>query len=73
MAYNDSSVWVAKNDLGTHVDKFVDKKQTAFKHLLVEKHAATGLGGYNNQHRKKVGCQSWPGGISEGHDGAVDK
>ena len=31
-------VWVAQNDLGTHVNEFIHKKQAAFEHFLVNEY-----------------------------------
>ena len=73
MANDYSAVRIAEDDLRTHVDEFIDEEQAAFEHLLMEKHAASGLGGYHDEYREKVGCQSGPGGICQGHDGTVDK
>ena len=73
MAYNHGTVGVAEDDLGTHVNQFVNEEQTALEHLLVEEYTATGLGGHDDEHRQQVGCQSGPRGIGQRHDGAVDK
>ena len=71
---NDNcTVGIAEDNLCTHVDQLVDKEQAALEHLLVEQHTAPCLSSHDNQYRKQVGCQSWPGGIGECHDGAVDK
>jgi hypothetical protein len=43
VAYDNSAMGVAEDDLGTHVDEFVNEEQAALKHLLVEKHAASCL------------------------------
>ena len=73
MAYDDSTVGVAENNLGTHVDELVDEEQAALEHLLMEQHGTAGLGGHNDQHRQQVGRQARPRGVSERHDGAVDE
>ena len=67
------TVRVAKDDLRTHVDQFVHKEQAALKHLLMDQYASFGLGGYHEHHTQQVGCQSRPGSVGNGHDGAVDK
>jgi hypothetical protein len=33
---HDSPVRITKNDLRAHIDQFIDKEQTAFKHFLVD-------------------------------------
>ena len=48
------AVRIAKNDLRTHVDEFVDEEQTALKHLLVDKHTPPALGCDNQDNTKKV-------------------
>ena len=67
------TVRVAKDDLSTHVDELVYKEQAAFEHLLVDQYASFGLGGHYEHHAQQVGCQSRPGGVGNGHDGAVDE
>ena len=38
MADNHGPVRVAENDLCSHVDKAVDKKEAALEHFLMDKH-----------------------------------
>ena len=47
-----------------HVDEFVDEEEAAFEHLLVEKHAALGLRGHDEQNRKEVGGEPRPGRVA---------
>ena len=73
MAYNDGTVGIAEDDLCAHVDELVNEEQTALKHLLMEKHAASSLGGHDDEYRQKVGRQSRPRGIGQRHDCTVDE
>ena len=73
MAYYHSSMRVAEDNLGAHVDELIDEEQTALEHLLMEQDGAARLGGYHDEHAEQVGRQSGPGGISQCHDGAIDK
>ncbi len=43
------AVRIAEDDLCPHVNQLVNKKEPAFKHLLMDEHAAFCLGG-NDQH-----------------------
>jgi hypothetical protein len=38
MAYNDGTVRIAENNLGTHVNELVNKEQTTLEHLLMEQY-----------------------------------
>src|SRR5690606_31677228 len=38
------TVGVTQDDLGSHVDEFVDEEQAALKHFLVNQHRTLGLG-----------------------------
>ena len=73
MADDNGTMRVAEDDLGTHVDKLIDEKQTTLEHLLMEEYASPCLGGYDDQYGQQVWCQSWPRGICQCHDGAVDE
>ena len=42
-----STVWIAKDNLSSHIDEFINEEQTALKHFLMEQHATPGLCGYN--------------------------
>ena len=66
-------VRITKDDLCTHIDEFIHKKQAAFEHFLVDKHASAGLGCHNKHHADQVGRKSGPGCIVDGKDGSVDK
>ncbi len=37
-SYYSRTVGIAQNDLRTHINQLVNKKQPAFKHFLVNKH-----------------------------------
>lgn len=50
MADNHCTMWIAQEYLRPHVDKAVDKKQAAFKHLLMYQHAAFTLGCHNKHY-----------------------
>ena len=54
-AYDGRAVWIAQYYLCAHVDKFVDEKQAALKHLLVYEHASAGLSGYYKKNTQQVG------------------
>ena len=73
MAYYHSSMRVAEDNLGAHVDELIDEEQTALEHLLMEQYGAARLGGYHDEHAEQVGCQSGPRCIGQRHDGTVDK
>ena len=73
MAHDDCPVRIAKDDLSTHIDQFVNEEQSALEHLLMEQHRATSLGSYDDQHRQQVWRQSRPRGISQRHDRTIDK
>ena len=66
-------VRIAKNDLRSHVDQFVDKEETAFEHLLMDQHTADSLRRHNEEDTQQVRRQSRPGSIGNRHNGAVDK
>ena len=71
MAYDDSAVGVAEDDLGSHVYELVNKEESALKHYLMDEDWAFGLCRYNEHDAQKVWGESWPWGISEGHGAAV--
>ena len=60
MTDDDGAVRVAQDDLRPHVDELVHEEQAAFKHLLVDEHAALRLGGHDEHHAQQVGRQSRP-------------
>ena len=64
---------IAKNDLRSHVDQFVDKEETAFEHLLMDQHTADSLRRHNEEDTQQVRRQSRPGSIVNRHNRAVDK
>ena len=64
---------VAQNNLRAHVNQFIHKKQAAFEHFLVNQHAATRLGGDDQDDRHQVGCETRPGGVVNRQNGAVNK
>ena len=66
-------VRIAKNDLRSHVDQFVDKEETAFEHLLMDQHTADSLRRHNEEDTQSVRRQSRPGSIGNRHNRAVDK
>ena len=65
------AVRVAEDDLRAHVDEFVDEKQTALEHFLVDEHGAFGLRGHHQNDTDKVRCEAGPGRIGHGEDAAV--
>ena len=73
MAYDDASVRVAQNYLGTHVDEFVDEEQTALEHLLMYKYRATSLGCHHDEYRQEGRSKSWPRRICQSKDCTVDE
>lgn len=54
-------VRIAKNDLRSHVDQFVDKEETAFEHLLMDQHTADSLRRHNEEDTQQVRRQSGQG------------
>ena len=68
-----SPMGIAKDNLCTHIDELVNEEQTALKHLLMEEHTTFRLRCHHQQDGDEVWRQSWPRGIGERHDGAVDK
>ena len=73
MSDNYGTMRVAKNDLRPHVDQFVHKEQTAFEHLLMNKHAPFGLRGNDKHYAEQVGSQSRPRCVGYRHDRAVNE
>ena len=70
---NSGTVRVAEDNLGTHVNKLVNKKETALKHLLMDEHAAAGLCSHNKGYTDKVGSETRPWSIGNSHDGTIHK
>src|SRR5690554_782195 len=66
------AVRIAEDDLRAHVDEFIDEKQSAFEHFLVNQYRAFGLGGHHENDAQQVGGESGPRMVGNGHDGAVD-
>ena len=50
MAYNDSTMRIAEDYLGTHIYEFVDKDQATLEHLLMEQYGAASLCGNNDEY-----------------------
>ena len=67
------SVGVTKYDFSTHINKFINKEQTTFKHFLMNKDTSSCLGGNHQNDTQQIGGKSWPWGIRYGHNRAVDK
>ena len=65
------AVRVAQNDLRSHVYQFVHEEEAAFKHLLMNQHAAFRLCGNYQQYAQQVRRQSGPGRIGYCHDRTV--
>jgi hypothetical protein len=42
-AYDRSAMWVAEDNLSTHIDELIDKEEAALEHLLVDKHGTLRL------------------------------
>src|SRR5690606_20231410 len=61
------------DDLRTHVDKFIDKKQAAFKHLLMDQDVAFRLDGYDQDNAQKIRRESGPGSIAYRKNRTIDK
>ena len=51
---------IAQDNPRTHVYQLVNEEEPAFKHLLVDEHAASCLNGYDEQDTDKIRCQSGP-------------
>ena len=73
MTDDNGAVRVAEDNLRSHIYQLVHKEQTAFEHFLMNEYTAFCLGGNHQQHTEQVWCQSGPGCVGNGHDGAVDK
>ena len=43
VAYDRSSVWVAQDNLGSHINQFINEEESALEHLLVNEHSTLGL------------------------------
>ena len=68
MADDDGAVRVAQDDLGTHVNEFVHKEESALKHLLMNQDAAVGLRCHHQQDAQQVGRESGPDGVGQRQD-----
>jgi len=68
---DDGTVRVAEDDLGAHVDEFIDEEEAAFEHLLMDEHGTFGLGGDDEQNAQQVGRETRPRGVGDGHGAAV--
>ena len=73
VSHDDASVWVAQNDLCTHVNEFVDEEQTALEHLLMYKYRAASLSSHHDEHRQEVRSKSRPRSIGQSEDSTVDE
>ena len=73
VADDDGAVRVAQDDLCAHVYELIDEEESAFEHLLVDEHRAFGLCADHEQYAEQVGCESGPGCVADGHEGAVDE
>ena len=67
------SVRVTKYDFSSHINKFIHKEQTTFKHFLMNKHTSSCLGGNYQNDTQQIGGKSWPWGIGYCHNGTIDK
>ena len=38
VAYDSSSVWVAQDNLGSHIDEFIYEEESALEHFLMNQH-----------------------------------
>ena len=70
---DNGAVRIAQYYLRSHVDEFVDKEESALKHLLMDKHASPCLSGNGEQHAQKVGSKSRPRSIGKRHYRTVDE
>ena len=68
-----STVWIAEDNLSTHINKFVYEEETTLEHLLVDKHRALSLRSNNQEDRQQIGCKTWPWSIGNGHNRTIDK
>jgi hypothetical protein len=73
VADHQGPVRVAQDDLRAHVDQFVREEQAALEHLLVDEHAAFGLGGHHQYDAQQVGSETRPWMIAHGHDATIDE
>ena len=71
--HDDSAVGITQDNLSAHVDELIHKEQAALEHLLMNEHRALGLSSHHQQYAQQVGGESRPGGIAEGHEGAIDE
>ena len=73
VAYDYGAVWVAKDNLRTHIYEFVHEEESAFEHFLVNQYAAFALGCNHEHNREQVRGEPWPGGVGYGQNGPVKK
>src|SRR6218665_3392583 len=66
-------MWVAKNDLCTHINQFINKEQAAFKHLLVYQYRSFGLYGCYQYNRNQVRRKARPWGIIDGQNRTINQ
>ena len=55
VSYDNGTMRIAKDDLGTHVNQLIDKEQTTLKHFLMEKNTSLCLSGNHKQNGEQVG------------------
>ena len=60
MPHHNRSMRVAEDDLRAHVNQFVHKEETRFEHLLMDKHRAACLRGYDQYDREQVRRETGP-------------
>ena len=73
VSYDDSTVRVAEDDLGTHIDEFIDKEQTALEHLLMNQNASLALGRHHKDHTDQVRGKTRPRSIGNMENRPVEE
>ena len=63
---------IAQNNLGSHVNEFIDKEQSAFKHFLMNEHTPAGLSGDHQNNAEQIGGKPGPWGIGNCQYRTVD-
>ena len=50
MSHYYCPMWIAEDDLGSHINELVDKEEAALKHLLMDQNRTLALGRHHKDH-----------------------
>src|SRR5690606_32309819 len=53
-------MWITKNDLRTHINQFIDKKQSALKHFLMNEYGSFSLNSRHQYNAEQIWCEARP-------------